>query len=313
MKRAALFGCLLVLLGALSAFAAGDKLTISYVKAPFNLQLIVMKEQGFLEKELAPLGVTSVRWPEMESGAQQARALASGDLDIAGAMSSISILIANSENNPVKIIAGIARPTDVFTLVAKRSDINSIKDLKGKTVAGPKGTVLHQLLAGGLEKEGMKASDVNFLQMGISKAFVALQTGHVDAALLAAGTAIKATQQGARILATATGLVEPKLAIAASEAFIQKHPARVKAVIAAHDKAWQWIVDNPEKAIALGAKEEGLSIEDAGRLFTWSHFTQRFNAADIPDMEADMHFMLKNGMMRRTVDVPSILLPQAIE
>ena len=305
--------CLMVILCSIPAFAAGTKLTISYVKAPFNLQMIVMKEQGLLEKELMPLGITIVEWPEVISGAQQARALASGDLDIAGVINTISVIMANSENNPVKIIAGVARPTDVFALVTKKDAITSIKDLKGKTVAGPKGTVLHQLLTAALVKEGMNAKDVSLVQMDIPKAFVAMLGGNVDAALLAANTVIKATQENARVITTAAGLVEPKLVIATSEAFAQKYPDRIKAVITAHDKAWQWITANHREAVAIGAKAQGISVEEAEQLFAWTHFTQRLNAADIPDMEADMRFMLENGMMRNKIDIASILLPQAME
>ena len=312
MKRL-LLPCLLALFSASHAFAAGEKLTISYVKSPFNLQMIIMKEQRLLEEELAPLNVTTVDWPEINSGARQAQALASGDLDIAGVINTISVIMANSEGNPVKIIAGVARPTDVFAIVSKKAGIRSLKDLKGKTVAGPKGTVLHQLLVAGLVKEGMGARDVNFVQMDIPPAFAALQSGSADAALLAASAVIKARQEGARVIATAAGLVKPMLVIATSESFAQKHPDRVKAVIAAHDRAWQWIADNHKEAIALGAQVQGISIEEAEQLFAWSHFTQRIDAADIPGMEADMRFMLDNGMMRKKIDITPLLLPQAME
>jgi len=107
--------------------------------------------------------------------------------------------------------------------------------------------------------------------------------------------------------------VEPKLVMAASENFIARHPDRLKAVIAAHDEAWQWIVENHEAAMALGAEIQGLSVEEAERLFAWSHFTQRLDASDIRGLEADMRFMLENGMMRNEIDIRDILTPQAME
>ena len=296
----------LAFLGAASASAA-ETLNISYVKSPFNLQLIVMKERRLLENELAPLGVT-VNWPEINIGARQAQALASGNLDVAGAMNTSSLIMAKGEGYPLKIIAGVARPTDIFALVAKKGGAASVEDLKGKSVAGPKGTVLHNLLAAALKKSHLGLDDVRFVQMDIHQGFAALQGGQVDAALLAGNILVMAEKEGDKVLTTATGLVEPKLAVVASEKFISRHPDRLAAVIAAHDKAWQWIAENHKEALALGAKIQGLSLEEAEYLFTRSHFTQRLDASDIPGMEADMRFMLENGTMRREIDVKELFL-----
>ena len=57
-----------------------------------------------------------------------------------------------------------------------------IEDLKGKKVAGPKGTALHQILVAALNSKGMNINDVEFLQMDLPKAQAALLGGHVDAA-----------------------------------------------------------------------------------------------------------------------------------
>jgi len=311
MKPVLVLAACLAFLGAASAPAA-ETLNISYVKSPFNLQLIVMKEKRLLENELAQLGVT-VQWPEINIGARQAQALASGDLDVAGAMNTSSIIMAKGEGYPLKIIAGVARPTDIFALVAQKGGAASVEDLKGKSVAGPKGTVLHNLLAAALKKSHLSMDDVRFVQMDIHQGFAALQGGQVDAALLAGNILVMAEKEGDKVLTTATGLVEPKLAVVASEKFISRHPDRLAAVIAAHDKAWQWIAENHKEALALGAKIQGLSLEEAEYLFTRSHFTQRLDASDIPGMEADMRFMLENGTMRREIDVKDLFLNLASE
>lgn len=291
---------------------ADEILRISYVKSPFNLQMIVMKEHQILEQHLAPLGVKP-QWLEINSGSKQAQALASGDLDIGGVMNTTSVLMANGEGNPVKIIAAVARPTDVFAIVAAKNGITSISELKGKTVAGPKGTVLHQLLVAALTQEGLSISDVNYIQMDIPQAFAALQSGRIDAALLAANFVINAQNEGGTILTTATGIVTPILVMTSSDKFLQTHPQWAQATVAAHDQAWAWIQANPAQALALGAQVQGISIEDAQKLFNWSHFTQRLNATDLESMQQDMEFMLQNDMMRNTIDIAPIVLPSAFE
>ena len=297
------------------AAAAGDAdkvLNISYVKSPFNLQSIVMKRQGLLEKELEHLGVKVV-WHEITSGAQQAQAMAAGSLDVGGVMNTTSIQMARGEGNPIKIVAGVSRPTGVFAIVGKKGGVADVKSLKGKIVAGPKGTVLHQLLVAALAAEGMSIDDVQFIQMDIPKAFAALESGRVDAALLSANTVVNALNSGGTVIASAEGLVVPKLAVAASESFIAEHPDRLAAVLRAHDKAAAWIAEHHDEAVAMGAEEQGVDIPTAEKLFEWSHFTQRFNQADLDSMNDDLAFMLDNGMMRNRVDPRDIVLPGALE
>lgn len=312
MKLTALPVALIALFVSYFAQADDKTIDISYVKSPFNLQSIVMKEHQLLEKQAESIGV-QVKWHEITSGAKQAQAMASGDLDIGGVMNTASLLMANGEGNSIKIIAGVARPTDVFAIVAAKGGVKSIADLKGKTVAGPKGTVLHQTLVAALIKNNLTMQDVQFLQMDIPQAFAALQSGSVDAALLAANTVIKAEQAGDTILARATGLVNPLLVMTATDNIITKHPDWIKVILAAHDEAAAWIQTHHDQAIALGAKVQGISISDAEQLYQWSHFTQRINKSDLISMQADMQFMLDNQMMRNPVTLSTLVLPLAME
>ena len=294
------------------AFAGKDELNISYVKSPFNLQMIVMKEKKLLENRLEPMGV-KVNWHEIDSGAQQATAMASGALDVGGVLNTTSVQMANAEGNPVIIIAGASRPTDVFALVGQENGAKTFADLKGKTIAGPKGTVLHQLLVAGLAKEGLTNNDVNFVQMGIPQGFSALMSGKVDAALIAAGALVKAKQAGKPVIATATGLVTPILAMCASKKFIDEQPELLKTVVAVQDEAYDWMMANHDEAIALGAKEQNISKEDAEQLYAWSHYMKRLNENDIKSLDADMTFLLENGMARNRVDSRSFILDSAME
>ena len=307
----------LMLAFALSLFAAQASaeegvLNISYVKSPFNLPMMAMKEHKILEKKLEPLGIT-VKWHDIDSGAQQATAMASGSLDVGGVLNTTSVQMANAEGNPVFIIAGASRPTDVFGLVGQENGAKNFRDLKGKTIAGPKGTVLHQLLVAGLAKEGMSINDVKFVQMGIPQSFAALMSGKVDAALIAAGALVKAEQAGKPIIATATGLVTPKLAMCAGKKFIDEKPELIKLVVAAQDEAYDWVMNNHKEAIALGAKEQGISEADAERLYAWSHYNKRLNEDDIKSLDEDMTFLIENGMARKRVDSRSFILDSAME
>ena len=314
MKRIAslLLAAAVALCTAATASASDKSLRICYVKSPFNLQHIVMKERGILEKHMEKLGVT-VKWYDINSGATQAQAMASGDLDVSGVMNSTSALIANGEGNPIKVVAGISRPLEVFGIVAPKGGVKSIADLKGKTVAGPKGTVLHQILMAALKANGLSAKDVKFVQMGIPKSVAAMKNGSVDAALVAANFLINCINEGDTVLATAKGYAVPKLMMTASERFVNEHPDRLASVLAAHEEATKWMEDNHAEAIAIGAKEQGISLADAEKLFSWTVFVRRFDESDMKSMEEDMQFLIDNGMMRKSVDVRSLFLPSAVK
>ena len=314
MKRiaSALLAVAAALCLATPSLASEKTLRICYVKSPFNLQHIVMKEKGILEKHMEKLGV-AVKWYDINSGATQAQAMASGDLDVSGVMNSTSALIANGEGNPVKVIAGVSRPLEVFGIVAPKGGVKNIAELKGKTVAGPKGTVLHQILVSALKANGLSSKDVKFVQMGIPKGVAAMKNGSVDAALVAANFLINCQNEGDTVLATAKGYAVPKLMMTASERFIKEHPERLVAVLAAHEEATVWMEQNHDEALAIGAKEQGISLADAQKLFNWTVFVRQFDENDLKTMEDDMQFLIDNGMMRNRVDVRSLFLPSALK
>lgn len=295
-----------------AAFAAKGEINIAYVKSPFNLQNIVMKQHQLLEKEFKKDGI-KVNWFSINSGAQQAQAMAAGALDVSAVMNTASLLMANGADNRVYVATGVARPTQVFAIVGKPGQQMKIEDLKGKKVAGPKGTVLHQVLVAALQSKGLKASDVELIQMDIPKAHAALLGGHVDAALLAAGNIIQANAANAKTIATAQGYTDPLLVMAVSEKFAKENPKLLERIVKVHRSTTKWIEQNQDKAIAMGAKEQGISIEDARKLAQWSHYFDVLTPKDLQSLANDQNFLFENDMMKKKVDTKSLVLPMAMK
>ena len=295
-----------------AAFAAKGEINIAYVKSPFNLQNIVMKQHQLLEKEFKKDGI-KVNWFSINSGAQQAQAMAADALDVSAVMNTASLLMANGADNRVYVATGVARPTQVFAIVGKPGQQMKVEDLKGKKVAGPKGTVLHQVLVAALQSKGLKASDVELIQMDIPKAHAALLGGHVDAALLAAGNIIQANAANAKTIATAQGYVDPLLVMAVSEKFAKENPQVLERIVKVHRSTTKWIEQNQDKAIAMGAKEQGISIEDARKLAQWSHYFDVLTPKDLQSLANDQNFLFENDMMKKKVDTKSLVLPMAMK
>ena len=302
----------MVLAGSFStmAQAAVDQINIAYVKDPFNLQNIVMKQNQSLEKEFQKDGI-KINWVSINSGAQQAQAMAAGSLDVSAVMNTASLLMANGAGNKVYVATGVARPTQVFAIVGKPGAQMKIEDLKGKKVVGPKGTVLHQVLVAALKSKGMSIDDVEFIQMDPGKAHAALLGKHVDAALQAAALIIKDNQAGAKTIVTADGLVNPLLVMAVSEKFANENKALLERVVKVHRETTKWIADHYDQAIAMGAKEAGVSIDDAKKLAQWSHYFDVITDADMQSLKLDQAFFIENKMMKNKVDTDKLVLPMA--
>lgn len=284
------------------------EIRVSYARSPFNLPLIVAVRRGMLEEAFAAKGV-AVKLFEIDSGAKQAEAMAAGSLDIAGVINSSSVILAAAAGNDIRIVSGFSRPTGLFAIVAKDPSIRGAADLRGRRVAGPKGTVLHQLLAAALDRAGLAMGDVDFLQMDIPAARTALLAGQVDAALLAASNVSLAVAAGAHVLTTAEGYVRPQLFVAARPAFLREHPELVELYVSVHRRALAWMEAHREEALALGAREQGIGLEEARSLAAASHFTESIGPSGLAAMGEDVAFMLKMGMIERAVDPKSLLSP----
>lgn len=282
-----------------------QQLNITYVKAPFNIQNIVMKNQGLLEKEFVKEGI-KINWIPIKAGLNQVRGMAAGEIDMVAAMNTSTLLIANSAGNRIVIVDGVAHPDDTFAIVAK-PEVKNIVDLKGRQIVGPKGTVLHHLLSAALKSSGIEMKDVKWVSMNLPASLTTLLGGRADAALLAAGGILAAEKAGFHALVKAKGLIETNLVLAARGDFAKEYPDVVRRVAKVNRQALQWASSNKSQAIALGAKELQLSKEDAAKLFEWSHFYSDLTQKDIDALQNSQRFLLEQKMMNRSVDINTLI------
>ena len=310
--RPLLAAALVAAFGAAHAAKMPETINITYVKAPFNLQNIVMKEKGLLEKAFEADGV-KIQWRVINSGADQSLAMASGALDFSAVMNTASLLLGASAGNPIAVATGVAHPREIFAMVGKPGTDYQVADLKGKTVAGPKGTVLHQMLVAALKKAGLTMDDIKFVNMDPGAAMTAVVAGRVDAALVAAGGIIKANEAGAKTITTCEGLVEPNLVMTVRKAFAQEYPEAYAKVVQVHRDTWKWIRTHKDEALAIGAKAQGVSLADAQKLYDWSNFYDTLTLKDIDGLALDQRFLMEIGLQKKAVDVKSLVLPSALQ
>lgn len=286
---------------------AAETVRVTYVTSPFNLPSIVMRQKGFLDEAMAPFGV-KVENPEITSGAAQTQAIAAGEIDIASVLGGTSAILGKANGVELKVIGAYARSPKAYYLMTRADGPATIEALKGKSVGGPKGTVLNQLLAAALVSKGMKLADVEYLNMDLPAARAALLAGKIDVATLAGANAIAVEKAGGKVLVDGQGLIAPTTVIAAREAFLKEKPELVKAYFTAHMRAIAFMQSNPEEALALAAAEQKIGIEDARAQLPLYDFTPVMTDADVANLAADQDFMLEAGMLKKKIDIRADLI-----
>ena len=288
------------------AAAKPGAITITYVKAPLNVPSILEKKLASFDKEFAKDNI-KVSYPEITVGSKQTEALAAGSLDFAHCLGGTSAILAAANGVDLKIIGMYSRAPKAFVVLVKGTAIQNIADLKGKKVAGPKGTILHQLILAALAKEGLKPDDIQFVSMDLPSSAAALMNGSVDAALSAGPDAIRAEKAGARILTNGEGLVEATIVTAVRGDFLTKQPELVKRFLTVHQAAVAHIKANPEEALQLTAAETGLPLETVRQMLPWYDFDPTIKPSDIAELKRTQDFLIQNGMLKKSIEIEKII------
>lgn len=309
-----LVACLLLLAiagcGASHPITTEDKpqtINITYVKAPLNIPSILEKQQRLFDAEFEKDGI-KIGLPEITVGPKQTEALAAGSVDFAHCLGGASALLAAANGVDLRIVGIYSRAPKAFVILAKQDNITTVADLKGKKVAGPKGTVLHQLLLAALTKAGVQAGEVEFLAMDIPASVAAMMNGSVDAALAAGPDVLKAQQAGARVITTGEGLVEATLVTAVRGEFLRKYPGLVARFVRVHRSSVDRIKQDPEAALKVTATETGLTMEMVKAMAPWYDFDFSIRMADVQELKRTQEFLLQNGMLTKTVDIDGLMV-----
>lgn len=282
------------------------EINITYVKAPLNVPSIIEKNQKSFENSFGKDNI-KVKWHEITSGPQQTQALASGNIQFLHALGGTSAILAKSNGVDLKIISIYSRAPKAFMIISNNPSIRTVEDLKGKKVGGPKGTILHQLLAGALEKKGLSIKDTDFVNMEIPAAFAALNNRSIDAALLAGPAALKAIKSGDRVIANGEGIVDGTIVTAVSGKFLKEHRNLVDKFKNTHKKTLEFMKNNEAEALKISAKEVGLTPEETKKMYSWYDFDMNIKDNDIKELEKTQNFMIKNGLQDKKINIKDMI------
>ena len=283
-------------------------LVVTYVTSPLNVPSIVEQNHGIFQETMKEAGVETVTYSEITSGADQTQALASGDIHFLYAVGATSVILSAANDADIKIISMYSRSPKAFCLFSNDSSITSPEDLRGKTVAGPQGTILHELLVAYLATGNMTLADISFVNTTIPDAMAAMMGGSVDCALLAGAAAYNTQAAGAHLVTNGDGLVEASICCATTQKFYDEHKDIVESFLQAQRNVLAFLKEDQELALQETADFLDLDIQAVRDMYDYYNFNMDIMDSDIAAMESTMRFMLENDMIEQEVDIESLVI-----
>jgi ABC-type nitrate/sulfonate/bicarbonate transport system substrate-binding protein len=287
--------------------APEDVIRIGIISTTFGYApVFVAKEKGFFKREgLVPEIIVISR------NEQIVQALISDSLQFGNVPPNLLLVLRQQGNSEIKLIAGSFNGT-TYSLIAL-AKYKKMEDLKGGARLAMSGITSAAAL---MMKEILKQRgvlyprDYSLLSVGGSTVqFTALQTGQVDAALLAQPLSLIAVEQGFSNLGDAYKLLPDfqLSGIGVREGWAQKNRALVVRYAKALVSTYQWLHDNREEAIKLLpsiTKLDKKYIPKSWETYTAAQIWPRNGEVNLKGVQTLLNLMAEDGTLKKPLPRP---------
>ncbi|WP_017470511.1 aliphatic sulfonate ABC transporter substrate-binding protein [Amphibacillus jilinensis] len=300
MKSRLIYG--VILLGILSLIMGCDQdssqdhpETIRLDYAHYSPTSLVLKEFGWVEEAFEDEGI-EVEWVFSQGSNRALEFLNSNSVDF-GSTAGAAALISKANGSPIENVYIYSKPEWTALVTSGDSDISSLEDLKGKTVAATLGTDPYIFLLRALAAEGIDESDIELINLQHGDGASSLLSNQVDAwAGLDPHMARVELESDAELFYR-----EPDFNtygfLNVHQAFAEDYPDYVDQIISLYERARQWVIDHPEDAVTLLAEQAEISEEVAAIQLERNDFSE-----PIP---GDIHYqaLIESGLILQEGEV----------
>ncbi|WP_084663294.1 ABC transporter substrate-binding protein [Pandoraea faecigallinarum] len=182
----------------------------------------------------------TIAWKQFPAGTPVIEAVNAGALDI-GLQGDGPVLFLAAQGAPVKVI-GIYRdsPDSVVLLAGPHTQIKTVADLKGKTVAVTRGGWSQQLVQAALTSAGLPLDAVKYSYLASVDSAAALQAGKVDATATWEPYVTRLRQAGAQTVVTARGLIAAQSYLSTTQKVIDSKRELLGDFVQRYQRAREW-------------------------------------------------------------------------
>ncbi|WP_060482649.1 ABC transporter substrate-binding protein [Pseudomonas sp. NBRC 111119] len=187
----------------------------------------------------------TLEWKQFTAGSPVAEALNVGSLDV-GLLGDAPPLFLGALGAPIKVIAVSRQNLEGVAILARKdSAIHSLQDLRGKRAAIWKGSWSQQLLFSALDKAGVPRDALELRYLSALDASHALDGGSVDVIATWEPYVTQQERHGARVLATAEGVIPAQSFVVANSKAIEHKRPQIADFLQRLKKARDWALGNP--------------------------------------------------------------------
>lgn len=263
--RAGILGVGLMLAAAGLTGCGGQKKTeevhIGYFNNVTHAQALYMKAEGMLDGAFGE--DIQVTWTAFNAGPSEVEALFSGDIDL-GYIGPVPAITANVQSDGDVLILSGATMAGAELIKAGGSDIETVADLDGKTVAIPQiGNTQHLCLLKLLADNGLSAVEdggtVNVTAVENADVHNMMDQGNIDAALVPEPWGSTLVENGAEIVLdydeVYAGGDYPVAVVVVRKDFLEENPEIVSSFLERHQEATDFISASTDEAAAIVNEE----------------------------------------------------------
>ena len=255
--------------------------------------------QGYLQKELAPLGYSAVSTHVFPNGPDLNEAFLSGAIDV-GIYGDTPAVVARAKGLDGKLIGFDNVGLNVW-LLTPRGGVTSVKELEGKVVAVALGSYMHRYVIGLLKGTGIQKT-TKVVYMLPRDGDAALERGSIAAFAAPINTGPLLVSKGFPVIDEANShpsLLGSSVIVASSKA-LQQNPTLGAAWQRARRSALQDIRKDPESYYAFHADVSGFPVAAVKASYPLSQFPEEaYPSAWVQSLEDVKSFLRAENLIRQ--------------
>ena len=271
----------------------------TFLKALGNAPYHVAKEKGWFAED-PDLAGSTIEFHEFADRTMISNAFTANALHVLFS-AEIPVILTKAQGNDIKIIA-VSAIANQEILVQNDSSVETVPDLINRSIAVLPSTSSHYGLLKILEANGLSDKSVNLRLVGPDLARVAFEQGELDAwAVWAPWVEQQEISGKGRVLPESNAIIASVMTVSSS--LINDYDKQAQAIHRIIQRAKKWIVDNPEEAKEIAARELHLSPAVVEQAWDKFHWDAQLDETVLEDIQQKAAFLAKEDMTRKSKEL----------